>query len=301
MNAFELVDLQVEVELVDHLARLRRIAIDVAPQTSSQRLRRIEQFLQSLRMRVVDRRARDLAQQLGNAPDEVRVVADVRHARRTLTNTARRRLSTRHAAREFRQATYYVVRRMTLSHDEPLPNGWHQWTIGAAKDSPATARASQRFTAHAANPSASAALTRWFREDALDQEHSVYILMVDGEVGAFVSLRSSSVALRNRDARKVGMSDKAHVPATHLAYVARADGSKYRDLGRKAVLYAASIARRINQFQRTAVLVVDPYDDETEEMWRTSFKFWSTNERCTNGCRRLYHPIPPAPSTNDSH
>lgn len=177
-----------------------------------------------------------------------------------------------------------------MTNADSLADGWHPWTWRVARDHSGTARAVQRFRAYAANPSAAAALASWLHHEALNGYTSTYIELVNGDVAAFVALQSATVALRKGQARRLGLPDEDHVPGALVTHLARS--TDYAGHGRTAMLYAASIARRVDQVQRTRVLIVDPFDAATEQMWRTRFGFWSTRERASNGCRRLYHPIP---------
>lgn len=180
---------------------------------------------------------------------------------------------------------------MQQSEPQRLPDGWHSWTWDAARGNPGTAADIQTFEAHSKNADAAAALSRWIREDALEQrQHTVHILIRDGKPIAYIALRSCSVGLRRSQARRLGAEDAQNVPGSYVAYIARSEDAP--GAGREALLYAASLARRVNLVQRTLVLVVDPYDEETERMWREAFGFWSTLEHAPNGCRRLYQPIP---------
>jgi hypothetical protein len=170
-----------------------------------------------------------------------------------------------------------------------LPDGFHPWTYTQARDAPAVAAAAQRFEAHATNASAAGALTTWFRQHALDAGPSVYIRLIDGKVAAYVALQSAAVKLRRGQAQRLGHHDEDHVPACRVTHVAR--DHRFPGAGREIILYAASLARRVNAVQRTTVLILDPFDAATEDMWRREFNFWSTRERADNGCRRLYHPV----------
>lgn len=153
------------------------------------------------------------------------------------------------------------------------------------------AQAAQRFKAHSTNAAAANALTHWFREHALESGPRTYILVRGEEIASFFAIQSGAVALRRGEAHRAGAEDPDRVPVLHVAYLARAAGERFRGAGYEALLYAAMLAKRIDQVASVAALVVDPYDQATEQMWRNTFGFWSTRERCPNGCRRLYIPL----------
>jgi hypothetical protein len=62
--------------------------------------------------------------------------------------------------------------------------------------------------------------------------------------------------------------------------------------GKQLLLHAAGTARRAAELQATAVLVVDPFDEETEKMWRDRFGFRASAEK--RKPKRLWLPLGPA-------
>lgn len=178
-----------------------------------------------------------------------------------------------------------------VSSDAALENGWHRWSFGQASDYPATARATQEFIAYSGgNVTASEALTKWFRDESTEPYVSTYIKVEDGLIAAFVALQSSSVSLHAKAAKKLRIPDETRVPATLITHVARHESAE-SGRGREAILYAAAIARRANLLQRTAVLVLDPFDKETQEMWSSRFKFQQSVEMISHDRQRLYIPL----------
>jgi hypothetical protein len=91
----------------------------------------------------------------------------------------------------------------------------------------------------------------------------------------FYVLASAQVALSQRDRRRFGV-DHVQVPAGLIAWIAKNDQADVD--GKVLMLHAAATARRVAALQATTVLVVDPYDDETAEMWRGRFGFRSSAE-----------------------
>ncbi len=53
--------------------------------------------------------------------------------------------------------------------------------------------------------------------------------------------------------------------------------------------HAVATARRASALQATAVLAVDPFDEETDEMWRKAFGFRPSSEPGT--LKRLWLPL----------
>lgn len=161
----------------------------------------------------------------------------------------------------------------------------------AARGAPGTARATQEFSAYSkGNPEAAEALTRWFREESTEPYVSTYVLVDESRIAAFVALQSSSVAISPKNAKRLRFPDSTRIPATLITHMARHQDS-CPGTGTDALLFAASIAQRANQLQRTAVLVVDPFDVDTAEMWRSRFRFEQSLEDGHGGHRRLYMPM----------
>lgn len=178
-----------------------------------------------------------------------------------------------------------------MDSDRALPDGWHLWTIGKAAEFPATARATQRFTAFRdGNRAAADALTHWFRTEATEPYVSTYVSIVDGEVECFAALQSSSVGTTGREAKRLRIPDRTRIPATLVTHLAR-DQRSVSGTGQKALLFCARIARRVDAIQRTVVLVLDPFDSATEAMWLNRHRLRPTAEITPGGYRRLYVPL----------
>jgi hypothetical protein len=99
----------------------------------------------------------------------------------------------------------------------------------------------------------------------------------------FYALASAQVRLSGDD-REHSFGDIDHsIPAALIAWIAKAQDAGID--GRELLLHAAATARRAAALQATAVLVVDPYDDKTSEMWQQRFGFCPSSGRRS---RRLW-------------
>lgn len=127
---------------------------------------------------------------------------------------------------------------------------------------------------------AAVAAGSWLKTQALDahQTSRTRLLIAEHRVAGFYSLASAQVALSQRDRRRLGVNP-VRVPAALVTWIAK-DARASVD-GETLLLHAVAIARRAAVLQATAVLVVDPFDEETATMWR---------ER---GFRRSAEPVEP--------
>jgi hypothetical protein len=89
-------------------------------------------------------------------------------------------------------------------------------------------------------------------------------------VAGFYSLASAHVELNQRDRRRANV-EPVRVPATLVSWIAKERRAVID--GNLLLLHAAATARQAAALQATAVLVVDPFDQETAAMWRERYGF----------------------------
>ena len=137
---------------------------------------------------------------------------------------------------------------------------------------------------------AARAAAQWLKREAVDayETSRTRLLLAEHRVAGFYSLASAQVALRSQHRKALGLSqDVVSVPAALVAWIAKDKRSAVD--GGELLLHAAATARRAATLQAAALLVVDPYDDETAQMWRTRFGFKSSSER--GPLKRLWIPL----------
>jgi hypothetical protein len=137
---------------------------------------------------------------------------------------------------------------------------------------------------------AARAATSWLRDQALSayETSRTRVLVADGQVAGFYALASSQVALRQRDRRRLAFDlAVVQIPAALVTWIARDKRAAVE--GRTLLLHAVATARRASALQATAVLAVDPFDEETDEMWRKAFGFRPSSEPGT--LKRLWLPL----------
>jgi hypothetical protein len=130
----------------------------------------------------------------------------------------------------------------------------------------------------------------WLRTQAVAAHHTsrTRLLLTGGRVAGFYSLASAQVELNQRDRQRVGVAP-IRVPAALIAWIAKDQRAEID--GKLLLLHAAAIARRAAELQATAVLVVDPFDEETGAMWRQRHGFRASVE--ARKPRRLWLPLQP--------
>jgi hypothetical protein len=131
----------------------------------------------------------------------------------------------------------------------------------------------------------------WLRTQAVaaHQTSRTRLLIADHRVAGFYSLASAQVELSQRDRRRAGVAP-VRVPAALITWIAK-DRQAVID-GKLLLLHAAATARRASELQANAVLVVDPFDEETAAMWRARYGFRPSVE--TRRPKRLWLPLQPA-------
>jgi hypothetical protein len=142
------------------------------------------------------------------------------------------------------------------------------------------------------------AATRWLREEALPNHPSTvtYVLVSERRVEGYFALASSSVTLTQRHRRQLspGQQDYELAPtqgASLVAWLARHVDAEVP--GKRIVHYAVAIALEVARLQGTPVVVADPYDEDSAELWMERYGF--RRSRTPGGADvRLWAPLHPA-------
>jgi hypothetical protein len=138
---------------------------------------------------------------------------------------------------------------------------------------------------------AAVAAREWLRTQAVDSYETsrTRLLIAERRIAGFYSLAAAQVELRQSDRRRAGLNP-VRVPAALVTWIAK-DRRAEID-GELLLLHAAGTARRAAKLQATAVLVVDPFDEATEGMWRERFGFRVSAEK--REPKRLWLPLGPS-------
>lgn len=142
---------------------------------------------------------------------------------------------------------------------------------------------------------AARAAAHWFTTQALAayETSRTRLLVTEHRVSGFYSLASAQVALRPQHRQALGLDQGVvSVPAALVAWIAKDTRSEID--GADLLRHATATARRAAALQAAALLVVDPYDEETALMWRDRFGFRSSSEK--GALKRLWLPLTYRPS-----
>lgn len=129
-------------------------------------------------------------------------------------------------------------------------------------------------------------VAEWLAERALNepQEATVRVRLGDGKVTGVYALCAAQVALSRKERAQLGGVHYRTQPAILIAQFARADASP--GIGEEMLQHANQTARRALRYVGATVLVVDPFDSDTAEMWRQRFGF-EDSEQPVPGDRAL--------------
>jgi hypothetical protein len=134
------------------------------------------------------------------------------------------------------------------------------------------------------------AATMWLTTQAQEayETSRTRLLIVEHRVAGFYSLAAAQVGLRRQHRRMLGLPQNlVSVPAALITWIGKDRGSGID--GADLLRHATATARRAAALQAAALLVVDPFDDETDEMWRSRYGFRSSSQ---NGAlKRLWLPL----------
>jgi hypothetical protein len=129
-------------------------------------------------------------------------------------------------------------------------------------------------------------VSEWLAERALrePQEATVRVRLSYGKVTGVYALCAAQVALSREERAQLGGVHYRTQPAILLAQFARAADSP--GIGAEMLRHADTSARRALRYVGATVLVVDPFDQGTAEMWQQRFGF-QDSEQPVPGERRL--------------
>lgn len=129
-------------------------------------------------------------------------------------------------------------------------------------------------------------VAEWLAERALNepQEATVRVRLSHGKVTGVYALCAAQIALSREGRAQLGGVHYRTQPAILLAQFARTDGSP--GIGEEMLQHANRIAQRALRYVGATVLVVDPFDSDTAEMWRQRFGF-QDSEQQVPGSRSL--------------
>lgn len=121
-------------------------------------------------------------------------------------------------------------------------------------------------------------VAEWLAERALNepQEATVRVRLSHGKIAGVYALCAAQVALSREERAQLGGVHYRTQPAILLAQFVRADDAP--GIGEEMLRHANQIAQRALRYVGATVLVVDPFDSDTAEMWRQRFGFQDSEQ-----------------------
>ncbi len=118
----------------------------------------------------------------------------------------------------------------------------------------------------------------WLKERALrePQEATVRVRLSHGKVTGVYALCAAQVALSGGDRAQLGGVHYRTQPAILIAQFARAADTP--GIGDELLSHAVDKARLALAYVGATVLVVDPFDEDTAQMWRERFGFQDSQQ-----------------------
>lgn len=128
-------------------------------------------------------------------------------------------------------------------------------------------------------------VAEWLTERALNepQEATVRVRLGHGRVAGVYGLCAAQVALSREQRARLGGVHYRTQPAVLLAQFARAADSP--GIGDELLIHAVDTARLALTYIGATVLVVDPFDERTAEMWRERFGFQDSEQHVPGNAR----------------
>lgn len=168
---------------------------------------------------------------------------------------------------------------------------WFQWNLQVAEEHPELAAAVAEFEAYSKNEAAAKEGTEWFRDRAIELTSCVTrILVVNGHVAAFYALSSGEAIISSEKHQAQMGGGGARFGSSHVEWIAR-DRRAAAGAGDKALRHAIYVATLVAELQGNVILTLDPFDLETQEMWRQKGLRNSQTKDEDGDLRRLYLPL----------
>jgi hypothetical protein len=178
-----------------------------------------------------------------------------------------------------------------LSADDLRNGEWFQWNLQIAEERPEFVPAVRDFEAYSKNEAAAKEGTEWFRDKSAELTSCVTrILVVDSHVAAFYALSSGEAIITSEKHQAQIGGGSARFGSSHVEWIAR-DRRAPAGAGNKALRHAIYVATLVAKLQGNSILTLDPFDLETQEMWRQKGLRNSQTKDDGGVLHRLYLPL----------
>lgn len=170
---------------------------------------------------------------------------------------------------------------------------WVRWNAAAAERYPAVVEAIEAFDPGPREAAQSAAT--WLREAGLAKESVPYLALVGDpwELVGFYALTMGHVELSSGHRKKLGF----RYPVQGAVLITQlAKSAQHGFPGSVLVEDALGVAAELSEGVAATLVAVDPYDTETDAMWRNRFKLRASRTELRvmgddGPLRRLYLPL----------
>ncbi len=178
-----------------------------------------------------------------------------------------------------------------LDADDLHDGEWFQWNLQVAEERPELVPAVADFEAYSKNKAAAKEGTDWFRDKSADLASCVTrILIAGGHVAAFYALSSGEAIITSEKHQLQMGGGGARFGSSHVEWIAR-DRRAPSGAGDKALRHAIYVAILVAELQGNVILTLDPFDLETQEMWRQKGLRNSQTKDEGGELHRLYLPL----------
>ena len=179
----------------------------------------------------------------------------------------------------------------TLTTADLAKGEWFQWNRQVAEEIPQLVEAVAGFEAFSKNEAAANEGTEWIQHRAAEVTACVTrILVVAERVAAFYALSSGEAVITSEKHRKQMGGDGIRFGSSHVEWIAR-DRRAPAGAGEDALRHAIFVATRVGELQGNVILTLDPFDTETQEMWRSKGLRNSQTIDDAGELKRLYLPL----------
>jgi hypothetical protein len=168
---------------------------------------------------------------------------------------------------------------------------WFQWNLQVGEERPDLGAAVADFEAYSKNEGAAKEGTEWFRDRSAELTACVTrILVGQGHVAAFYALSSGEAIITSEKYQAQMGGGGARFGSSHVEWIAR-DRRAPAGAGNKALRHAIYVASLVAELQGNVILTLDPFDLETQEMWRAKGLRNSQTQDEGGELKRLYLPL----------
>jgi hypothetical protein len=179
-----------------------------------------------------------------------------------------------------------------ISLEKAQSGEWFQWNLQIAEEREELKEAVAEFEAYSKNEKAAQEGTAWLRDLSAETTTCVTrILVAHGHIAAFYALTSGeAIVTSEKHQKQMGHEGGSRLGSSHVEWIAR-DRRASGGAGDLALRHAIFVATEVNRIQGNPILTLDPFDLETQQMWRNKGLRNSQTVDEAGELHRLYLPL----------